>query len=290
MKPSLPFLETMITYACNLSCKGCTNYSDYYTAGGAVSWNTAKEWLLLWLDRIDIPDFGLIGGEPLLNKEVNQWLIGCRDLMPNSQLRFTTNGTILSQKSDILDTIFDIGNCVFKISIHQPNQFYIQEALNYVFSYTKWEPVVEFGIKRWRAENNVRFQINFPNTFYKTFKGNYANMLPHNSNPAESFSICCQQKCPLLHNGRLYKCSSIALLAKTLTDWAQHQSAWDPYLDYKGIGIDCTNNELANFIDGFGTPQDICRMCPTVTDINSKLDHINTVTTKATWIKLNVND
>jgi organic radical activating enzyme len=284
MKPMLPFVETMVTQACNLSCEGCTNYSDY-NVNDSVQWSTAKEWISAWLKRIDIPDFGLIGGEPLLNKDITQWLIGCRELMPLTQIRFTTNGTILSQKAKILDTIFDIGNCVFKISVHQPDQFYIQEALNRVFRYTDWEPVTEFGIQRWRAENNVRFQVNFPKTFYKSFKGNYSNMLPHNSNPADAFEVCCQKTCPLLYNGRIYKCSSIALLDKTLTDWKQHQPEWGPYLNYKGIGVDCTDEELTTFINSFGKPEYICRMCPSGND--SKIDHVNTVMSKAKWIKLN---
>jgi organic radical activating enzyme len=284
MKPVLPFVETMVTQACNLSCEGCTNYSDY-NVNDSVQWSTAKEWISAWLNRMDIPDFGLIGGEPLLNKDITQWLIGCRELMPLTQIRFTTNGTILSQKAKILDTIFDIGNCVFKISVHQPDQFYIQEALNRVFSYTDWEPVTEFGIQRWRAENNVRFQVNFPKTFYKSFKGNYSNMLPHNSNPVDAFEVCCQKTCPLLYNGRIYKCSSIALLDKTLTDWKQHQPEWGPYLNYKGIGVDCTDEELTTFINSFGKPEDICRMCPGVDE--SRLDHINTVTSKTNWIKIN---
>lgn len=287
MKRELPFLETMITQSCNLSCEGCTNYSDY-NVSGSVQWDSAKEWISSWLKRVNIPDFGLIGGEPLLNKEAEQWLVGCRELMPASQLRFTTNGTILSQKTSILDTIFDVGNCVFKITVHQPDQFYIQEALNKVFSYADWEPVTEFGIQRWRAKNNVRFQINFPKTFYKTFKGNYSNMLPHNSKPEDAFAICCQKTCPLLYNGKIYKCSSIALLAKTLADWHQTQFEWDPYLDYKGIDLNCSDIELDNFIKGFNTPESICQMCPSISDISSKLDHVNTVTSKASWIKLNV--
>jgi organic radical activating enzyme len=287
MKPVLPFVETMVTYACNLSCEGCTNYSDYNVTG-SVPWHTAKGWISTWLQRIDIPDFGLIGGEPMLNKEVSEWLIGCRELMPNSQLRFTTNGSLLVKKSNILDTIFDVGNCVFKITVHQPNEFYVQEALNKVFSYTDWEPVTEFGIQRWRAKNNVRFQINFPKTFYKTFKGEYSNMLPHDNEPADAFSVCCQQTCPLLYNGRIYKCSSIALLAKTLTDWSQEQDVWKSYLDYKGIGIDSTDAELSAFIDGFGRPENICRMCPSAND--NQLDHANTVITKANWIKLHANN
>ena len=71
MKLVLPFLETMLTQACNLSCTGCTNYSDLRYSG-YVKWADGKRDLEQWLDRIDIPDFGLMGGEPLMNPEVNE--------------------------------------------------------------------------------------------------------------------------------------------------------------------------------------------------------------------------
>ena len=41
MKPTLPFLETMITQVCNLSCEGCTNYSDLEHKG-YVKWKDGK--------------------------------------------------------------------------------------------------------------------------------------------------------------------------------------------------------------------------------------------------------
>lgn len=289
MKYTLPFVETMITYACNLSCEGCTNYSDYNVTGN-VQWAQAREWISAWLKRVDIPDFGLIGGEPLLNKEISQWLIGCRELMPASQIRITTNGTVLKHRKDILDTIFDIGNCVFKITVHEPDQFYTQEILNLVFNYADWEPVTEYGINRWKAGNNVRFQLNFPKTFYKTFKGNYSNMMPHNSDPKKAFEICCQKNCPLLYNGRLYKCSSIALLEKTLTDWQQDHSKWSPYLSYNGISHDCSDLELEQFINSFGKAESICSMCPSKLDVSSQLDHTSTVMTKQQWIHINANN
>lgn len=285
MKPTLPFVEVMATQACNLSCEGCTNYSDYNIRDN-ISWATVSQWVSAWLERVDIPDFGIIGGEPLLNKEISQWLVGSRNLMPNSQLRFTTNATLLSKKLSILDTVFDVGNCVFKISVHQPSEFYIQEALNSVFNYTDWQPVIEHGIHRWKANNGVRLQINFPKFFYKTFVGSFKSMMPHQSVPEDAFSICCQQTCPLLYNGNIYKCSSIALLDKTLTDWQQSQKEWLPFRNYKGISPNCSDIELKNFIDNFGKPEYICEMCPGTSDSQSRLDHSTHVITKTEWIKL----
>jgi MoaA/NifB/PqqE/SkfB family radical SAM enzyme len=89
-KLTLPFVETMITYACNLSCAGCTNYSDY-NMKGYVKWATGKKWLQKWLKVINIQEFGIMGGEPTLNPECKEWLYGVRDLLPTSQLRFTSN-------------------------------------------------------------------------------------------------------------------------------------------------------------------------------------------------------
>jgi MoaA/NifB/PqqE/SkfB family radical SAM enzyme len=63
MRPILPFVETMITYACNLSCAGCTNYSNY-NMKGSVSWKQGKTWIEKWVAKLDISDFGIMGGEP----------------------------------------------------------------------------------------------------------------------------------------------------------------------------------------------------------------------------------
>ena len=41
MKLTLPFLETMATQACNLSCEGCTNYSDL-NHNGYITWADMK--------------------------------------------------------------------------------------------------------------------------------------------------------------------------------------------------------------------------------------------------------
>ena len=90
-KPVLPFVETMIAYACNLSCVGCTNYSDY-NMKGTVKWHQGKQWIEQWLERIDIEDIGFMGGEPLINPQVLTWLNGVRELLPNTRIRFPTNG------------------------------------------------------------------------------------------------------------------------------------------------------------------------------------------------------
>jgi organic radical activating enzyme len=277
IKPTLPFVETMITQACNISCLGCTNYSDL-KHNGYVSWREGKKQIEAWLDRINIPDFGIMGGEPLINPEVKEWIKGCRELLPNAQIRFTTNGILLSKHFDIIDLMADIGNCVFKITVHTESAI-VQELIDKILSKYTWSPVVEHGINRFKTDNNLRFQISRPVRFVKTYQNSYNNMLPYNNDPVSAFDNCCQQTCPLLYNGNIYKCSTSGLLKGVLERFNYpNKDSWDPYIT-NGISPDCDNIELQKFIDNFGKPHSLlCGQCPTANDSN--IVHLENVYTK----------
>lgn len=271
MKPVLPFLEAMATQVCNLSCAGCTNYSDL-THSGYVRWADMKQQLESWLAVIDIPDFGIMGGEPLVNPEIRQWLQGVRELMPNSQIRFTTNGLLLDKYFDVVDLAHDVGNIVFKITVHQDTAE-IENTIDRIFKRYNWEPVTEYGIRRWAGANGVRFQVNRPDVFLKTYQGTYADMRPWNNNPADSFDVCIQQTCPLLYQGRIYKCSTQGLLKDTLAKFDNpNLDLWQPYL-LDGISPDSDDIVVRSFIDNFAKPHSMCSMCPSSNDTEAKLAH-----------------
>jgi len=278
IKPILPFVETMITQACNISCVGCTNYSDL-RHNGYVSWKDGKKQIQDWLERVDILDFGIMGGEPLINPEVREWIQGCRDILPTSQIRFTTNGLLLHKHLDVIDLLSDIGNCVFKITVHQ-NDKILNEIVREIYSRFKWESVVEYGITRHKTKNNFRFQVKRPDLFLKTYKNSYHDMMPWNSIPSEAFSNCCQQTCPLLYNGAIYKCSTAGLLADTLKRFNNpNLEQWLPYIA-EGISPDCAEEILLDFISNFGNPNVICGQCPSVHHAGSTILHIDNVSRK----------
>ena len=278
MKPVLPFLETMITQACNLSCAGCSNYSDL-VHNGYVTWADGEQSLSRWLERVDIPDFGIMGGEPLMNPQVVEWIVGVRKLLPNSQIRFTTNGLLLPKHPELVDLLADIGNCVFKITVHTTDPE-LENIIQQILNRYSWEPVVEYGISRLRTDNNLRFHIKRPDIFYKTYQGTYEDMHPYHSNPVEAFDICAQQTCPLLYKDRIYKCSTSGLLTDTLAKVGNpNQDQWVPYID-AGISADCSNSELDHFIANFGKPHSMCGQCPSQQHTDSMLNHLATVSTK----------
>jgi uncharacterized Fe-S cluster-containing radical SAM superfamily protein len=282
-KPVLPFLETMVTQACNLACEGCSNYSDL-PHKGFVSWRHGKKSISRWLERIDIPDFGILGGEPLMHPRIEDWILGLRELLPTSQIRFTTNGLLLEKKFHVVKLLEEIGNCVFKIAIHV-NDPDLEKIIQKIYDSYDWEPVTEFGVERHTTGNRFRFHVKRPDIFWKIYQGKYENMMPHHSVPGEAFEICCQQTCPLLYQDRIYKCSTNGLLRDTLSkagnpNWEE----WQPYLN-DGIGVDCPDQALESFLSNFGKPHRVCGMCPSKSYSDSKLIHIDHVSTKKYVIK-----
>jgi hypothetical protein len=202
-----------------------------------------------------------MGGEPLINPEVREWIQGCRDLMPNTQIRFTTNGLLLHKHLDILDLMANIGNCVFKITVHVDSPE-LDELIEYVRKQYAWETVHEYGITRLKTKNNFKFQVNHPKTFVKTYRNTYSDMRPYNSNPVDAIENCCQAKCPLLYQGRLYKCSTSGLLEEVLDRFNRpNYEEWKPYI-VDGLAPDCTDKDLESFVANFGKAHAICRQCP----------------------------
>jgi organic radical activating enzyme len=277
-RPRLPFLETMITQACNLSCLGCTNYSDL-SHSGYVSWQKGKQWLESWLERIDIPDFGIMGGEPLINPECLDWIQGVRSLMPSAQIRFTTNGLLLHKYPDLVDQLIDIGNVSFKITVHLEDQG-LENLINDIMQRYPWRPVTEHGIPRYITRNQLRLHVKRPDRFLKTYQNSYENMLPWDSDPMDAFAKCVQQTCPLLYQGKIYKCSTSGLLAATLARFGNPNfDRWRRYLA-EGLEARCTDQSLQEFIDNFGHAHSQCGQCPSAHHHEGTVVHFNRVRKK----------
>jgi organic radical activating enzyme len=276
-KFQLPFVEMQVTQVCNLSCLGCSNYADLKHTG-YLRWDDGRREIEAWLDRMDIGDFGIMGGEPLINPELKQWIVGLRKLLPTSTIRFSTNGELLDKHLDVLETAHEVGNFVFKITAHQHSER-VEAVIEKIFNMYKWEPVFEYGIYRFRTGNNLRFQVNRPQTFLKYYRNDYANMMPYDNDPKDAFDICMQQRCPLMFEGRMYKCSTLGGLNQTLERFKITDPAWDPYRNYS-ITPSSSARDIEAFLKNYGKPHQVCSMCPTSKDAESIILHYNNVQTK----------
>lgn len=278
MKHKIPYAEAIVTQVCNLVCPGCSTYSDLDNKG-YTHWNDARRDIEPWLERVEFDHFGIMGGEPLVNPRIKDWLVGVRELMPDTTIRFPVNGTLLHKHLDIVDLLHSIGNVIFKITVHT-NDEKIENAIDYVTNRFEWTPISEYGVNRFVTSNNLKFQINRPQEFYKTFQNDYANAAPYDSDPVAAFEQCHQKECPLLINGRIYKCSTSGLMDGVLERFGRpNQELWKPYLDNNkngSIGLDSTDDEIQAFINNVRKPHSTCQQCPTA-DTVTKINHQQTV-------------
>ena len=141
MKPILPYVESMLVYPCNLKCVGCSTFSDLRRTG-YVTAKQGLEWLRPWSQRMEIHAWGAMGGEPLMNPQMYDWIVAVRDLLPDAQIRFVTNGLLLEKHWRIVELLNDIGNCILKITVHLPSDK-IQSAIAKVQKSYDWEPVTD---------------------------------------------------------------------------------------------------------------------------------------------------
>lgn len=269
----------MVMRNCNLSCAGCTTFSDYVHPSKYPSVEEIIYGLKLWSQRLNYDHIGTMGGEPLLNPNIESLLVKLRHEFPNVTIRFVTNGLLLEKHKPLIDKMYELGNVILKISKHVKDER-IKNIVKYIMNRFDWEPVTEFHIHRWLTSNNFRFQINAPEKFYRTFKGTYFNMVPHNNNPIDAFDLCVQKTCPLLYEEKLFKCGTLALTPDILDKTNQSKKPqWKPYLD-QGLDINVSDDRLEKWINNFGKPHAVCRQCPTINDTESIIDHKSNVVFK----------
>ena len=279
-KPFIPIIEINVADACNFACVGCTNYSDYQVSGLA-KWEDVKADFVKWKQRVDFGTISFIGGEPLLNPKIREFITGARELFPDSLIQLTTNGYLLSRNIDILDVLDSVNGALLKISVHRPHDEWFADLRQEIEEYFNWHIDPEHQHPVWfKNERYLNLWYERTPRFVKTFKGSFDNMLPYNSDPAKAFNETCSQKfCPVLRDGKLYKCSSTSELHRVLTDWNRTEvPEWQPYLN-TGLDFSCSDEELNEWVGNYGKPGWQCRMCPTGDDY-PYIEHISNVQLK----------
>lgn len=96
-KPRLHHIEISLAYHCNMKCKGCVHFSNLIESASFPN----KMDVIRDLERLKQLFMGiyrlkLMGGEPLLNKDLLFYSEKARELFPDADIMITTNGLLIS--------------------------------------------------------------------------------------------------------------------------------------------------------------------------------------------------
>jgi hypothetical protein len=246
---AMRYLEMDISYACNLQCRGCGHYSNENLKGW-VDFEEGSQWITDWSQRVYPAQFRLLGGEPLTNPRLCDYIRLVHKVWPRARRAVVTNGFLIDRQPELFRALAET-NTALDLSLHERSEEYLAKCnLNRIEAAGR-----EYGF-------DVSTQWATPDEFLAFRRGEGANMMPFtDGDPAASFAALCKAyTCPTLHNGQMYKCAALALLPKV--DQKFNLSArkeWTRYLSHTGLGTDATDDELLHYVYVYHND---CDMCP----------------------------
>ena len=247
---TVPKLEMHVTDVCNLRCEGCNHFANYRNRG-VLPLDEGRTWLESWAARLAPVNFSLLGGEPLMNPELPDYLSLTRRLWPHTRIRLVTNGLLLPSRPDLWPAL-ERTRTTLTISLHSNDPRYrsrLQRALDCV--------------AREEAKRQLRVDLrNSIDGWYRPYRGSGREMLPYDDgNPGASWNACSARHCVTLRDNALWKCPPVAHLRVIAPRFGLDTNpAWAVPLAYHPLNLDADDDVLRAFFARGAEP--VCGMCP----------------------------
>jgi len=244
---TLENLEMHVAHSCNLTCESCSHYSNQGHQG-VVTLEQADEWMALWDRRLLPAQFSLLGGEPTLHPRLTEFVLLARRHWPLSRLRVVTNGFFLHRHPDLGAALAET-EARLDVSVHHDAPEYRERLAPIVALTDAWQR---------RDGIIVSYRPSY-RLWTRRYRGVGAAMEPfEDQRPQRSWKICPAKYCRQLFEGKIWKCSPLAYLRLQDAKYGLSEK-WKPYLAYRPLEPDCSDEELGAFFDR--REESVCGMC-----------------------------
>jgi hypothetical protein len=238
IRHTIDSVDICVAEHCNLGCYSCNHFSQLAEpefANLAVVERDLKR--LSDLSGGHISTIYLVGGEPLLNPDLPEYMRIARDCFPQSKVQIITNGLLLlAQKNIFWESV---------------------KKYNIVMTPTKYPGVNWKKIEEYARGFGYEFNyFGFTGSSEK-ISSKYCLDLSGSQNAKKSFKRCCSAACTIaLQNGRLATCSFVF----NMRHFNRYFNQNIPVTDADSIDIfkAKTMQEIVDFIN---RPIPLCRFC-----------------------------
>lgn len=223
---------------CNLNCVSCDNFSplaeEEFTDVNEFTRDMER---MAQITSNEARAIMLLGGEPLLNKEICLYIKITRKLFPYANIYISTNGLLICKMS---------------------NEFYEScRENNIVIRMTKYPIKFDYdGAEAFLIERGIKVEFSIDKNIVKDMFLEPLRMYG-DCDPRDSFLGCWQgNQCTFLKHGKIYPCAVVANIEHFNKKFKQeiHVSTRD-YID---IYDDISYDDIANFL---AAPTPFCRYC-----------------------------
>ncbi|MCL2819402.1 MAG: radical SAM protein [Oscillospiraceae bacterium] len=219
-KPTLYYVELCVAEHCNLNCKGCVFFSNIVDGSVFYDLDQYKADMTRLRGLFgNIRNITLLGGEPLLNDKLPEFIGESRRIFPKAKIRVVTNGLLCKKMSDELINAFKENDALLHITLYKPLFDNIED------------------IKDILTASGVNFLVGTPATrFMKTFNEN------GNSDVKKAFDRCLRKRCSYLSDGTISVCSF-----PVLVKWFDRQFGMTVSQSLTGNSINIYDENLDGF-------------------------------------------
>jgi hypothetical protein len=196
--------------------------------------------------------FSFLGGEPLLNDELPEYLRLARQRWPKTEIRLVTNGLLMGRWGPVLWASLGETDTLLTVSIHSRDPDYLARlaaAMKLIRANAEQYQV------RWEKRDSVH-------GWYRLYLGAGREMMPfEDGSPRASWAACQSRHCVTLQDNALWKCPPAAHLPRAAAKLGLGQKPiWNVPLSYQPLPIDASDEEIRRFFARREEP--ICGMCP----------------------------
>lgn len=302
-----PKIEFYITNVCNLTCEHCNRFNDFNFRGWQ-RWSDYEHHYAEWAKYVDFGHITILGGEPLLNPTIIDWVLGINRLWKR-HVQILTNATRLNHVPGLYDVltgsksphpevrhIFENSQNQNHIGISWHNSDNINELDQQVKQFMRG-PVfknTEHGVKKYGNAHTVWNDSNIymgawmqDNFEHSSIRRTEQGLTLHDNNPKWAHDACTFVQNQNYHfiRGALYKCGPVALLPEFDKQHPLLISDREREIlgSYVPLTSDRLSTDIGNFLENIDQPIPQCRFCP----VNKDHRKIHAVTKNFKKIPIN---
>ena len=188
-KAYVAVINTNIIDACNLNCKGCTHFASLFKQNEIYPFENFRRDVRRFSEVADVISFALLGGEPLLLKNLDKYIRITRKYFPKTNLRVLTNGLLIPKMSQAVIEALVETKAVVSVSVYPPTLKMIDKIKTVLDSNKIFcdicSPIQQFGV-------------------FLTLHGD--------NKPEQARKYCAGNDiCRFMRDGKIYKCPPDAL-------------------------------------------------------------------------------
>ncbi len=188
-KAFLYYIETHLVDGCNLNCKSCGHLASLFSKDDICPIDEFRRDMRELSKKIDLAYLRLMGGEPFLLKNLDEYCDIAREYFPNAEIILVSNGLLIPQTSDkVLDSIVRNGIIV---------------------DITQYPPTVNIKDKIVETLTNKKILYCLGRVVDTFMSG--VKTVPTRSDTNKSRRACGSDVCHFLRHGKVYKCPGDAL-------------------------------------------------------------------------------